>query len=94
MRFGRINISSNLIPITMKTEKRKVGKWPATIYHPCDDTGWRYTISYDDGNDGAVISDVNLEKAEKKFIEAMTLGNAVYKLMYFSEFGIFLVQNN
>lgn len=78
----------------MKIEKRNVGKWPSVIHHPCDDSGWKFIISHDDGNGGAVISHEILEDAEKNFIEAMTLVEPVYKLLYFSEFGVFPIQNN
>ncbi len=77
----------------MKKENRIIGNYPALIHHPCDESGWKFVIVYD-GENGAVISDVSLEKAESKFLEAMNLGNAVYKLMYFSQFGHFPVQAN
>lgn len=70
-------------------KKEKIGEWNTIVYLPSEDSGWKYVISYDDGNGGAVISDKDYNKAKASFIEAMTVGKSILKLMKFSKTGKF-----
>lgn len=72
-----------------KEEKRKIGKWDAIIYVPKESDSDLYIIMLNDIRGGAIVSDVNLLVAEKKFIEAMDLAESAYKLIDFSENGTF-----
>ncbi len=70
-------------------ERAKIDKWNSIVHF--DETENVHTILFD-GAGGAVISDPNLSKAKKKFIEAMHLAESVDKLINFRRNGSF--QNN
>jgi hypothetical protein len=63
---------------------RKIDKWDAIIFFDEDEK--LYTITWS-GKGGAIISDGNLEEAERKFIEAMNVAESVQKLLHFKEHG-------
>ena len=61
---------------------KKIGKWDVIIFF--DEEEKIYTITWS-GKGGAIISDANLEEAERKFIEAMSVAESVQKLLHFKE---------
>lgn len=65
-------------------KKIKIDKWDVFVIF--DDEDNRYTLTYA-GNVRVTISDVDLEKAKKSFIEAMNLAESVQGLVNFSETG-------
>ena len=71
-------------------EKRKLDKWDATI--DFDEKKKLYVISFD-GSGGAIVSDADLAKAEKKFVENMILADNIAKSLYFHKYGSFPSKN-
>ena len=59
-------------------EYKKIGTWEAIVCF--DEKESLYIISYD-GHGGAFVCDSNLEKAERKFIEAMELSFTVRAIL-------------
>jgi len=72
--------------IELNTERVKLDKWEALIFH--DKNEDCYTICWT-GKGGAIISNKDKNKAIETWIAAMNLSNCISKLIQFKEKGSF-----
>lgn len=72
----------------MNIEYKKLKNWDAIIF--LNEKENEYVVAYN-GVGGAIIAHTNKEEAEKRWIDAMQLSDAIRKLLYFKEYGMFPV---